>query len=101
MNLRNWSKYHTLGLLIGLIGPLLYLPGTVFVLSKLQNMPFIVFWNKFLEFKAIQGKFISLSIIPNLGWFYLFLNKERYPIAMGIIIGSALYIPFILYVNFS
>lgn len=100
MNLRKWSRFHTLGLIVGFVGPLLYIPVTIFVMSQLQNSYFQIYWNIFWEQTATQGKFVSLSIIPNLIWFYVFLNKEKYNFAMGIILGSALYLPYILYINF-
>lgn len=100
MNLRNWSRYHTIGLLIGFLGPMIYIPATIFIMSKVHNTYFDVYWHMFTSLKSTQGKFISLSIIPNLVWFYIFLNKEKYPVAMGIILGSFLYLPYIIYINF-
>ena len=43
---------------------------------------------------------LTISIISNLGWFYLFLNKEIYDIAMGIIIGSLMFAPYIIFIKF-
>ena len=101
MNLRNWSKQHTLGLIIGVLSPMIMIPLVILLMSMVQHYPFSAFWEKFTFLRAVQGKFISLSIIPNLIWFYWSLNKERYNQAMGIIIGSALYIPYILYLTFA
>jgi hypothetical protein len=100
MNLRNWTKNHTLGMIIGFIGPLIYIPIILFIIAKTQNFYFEQLWYKFTVNQTAQGKFISLAIIPNLIWFYLFLNKEKYNFAMGIILGSALYLPYILYITF-
>lgn len=99
MNLRNWSKQHTLGLIIGFFGPFIYIPLVILIIAQSQNYPFEKIWHTFQFLKATQGKIISLSILPNLLWFYLFLNKEKYNIAMGIILGSALYLPYILYIT--
>jgi hypothetical protein len=100
MSLRNWSKYHTYGLIIGFLGPLIYIPLTMLIIAQVQNFHFERLWDMFFISKSTQGKFISLSIIPNLAWFYIFLNKENFGFAMGIILGSVLYFPYIVYVNF-
>jgi hypothetical protein len=100
MNLRNWTKFHTIGMIIGFIGPIIYIPLTMLIISQVQNFQFNRLWDMFFISKSTQGKFISLSIIPNLLWFYIALNKEKYNFAMGVILGSALYIPYIVYVNF-
>ncbi len=90
---------HLTGAAIGIIFPLIMLPLTVFVLSSMQHYPFSFLWGKCMHDMMILSKTISLSIIPNLIWFYIFLNKERYEIAKGIIVGSAVHLPFIIYVN--
>ncbi len=99
MNLRNWSRGHTFGLLIGLISPLLVVPLIILLYALIKDFYFIQLWNKFVNNPLTAGKFISLAIILNLLWFYLFLNREKYPFAMGIILGTILYLPYILYVN--
>ena len=86
-------------MIIGFIFPILMIPITVWALSALQHYPFSVLWNRIFVDMAILSKTLSLSIIPNLLWFYIFLNKERYELAKGIIIGSAFHLPFIIYVN--
>jgi len=97
----SWNSRKTAGLIIGLIVPLIAIPLVILLLSWTQHFEFIRYWNKFIEDDTVKSKILSLSIIPNLGVFYLFLNRERYDIARGIIIGSACFLPYILYVNFS
>jgi hypothetical protein len=94
-----WNSRVSVGTIIGAISPILILPLTMVLIAWAQNFYFSVLWHKFFSDLAIMSKFLSLSIIPNLIWFYFFLNKERYDLARGIIIGSALHLPFILYVN--
>lgn len=94
-----WNIRLTTGTLIGGLSPLLVVPLTILIISYAQHFYFSVLWNKFLHDVVVQSKFISLSIIPNLVWFFFFLNRERYDLARGIIIGSALYLPFIVYIN--
>lgn len=94
-----WNIRHTAGLVIGALSPLLISPLTVWIISKLQKFPFALMWSRYLTDAPVQSKIISLSIISNLIWFYFFLNRERWDLARGVIIGSALYLPFIIYVN--
>jgi hypothetical protein len=94
-----WNSRVTVGMLIGLLSPIIIVPLTMGVIAWAQNFYFSSLWSKFFSDLTVMSKFISLSIIPNLIWFYIFLNKERYDLARGIIIGSALFLPFILYVN--
>jgi hypothetical protein len=48
----------------------------------------------------VKSKVISLAIIANLIWFYLLLNRSKYEMARGVIIGSICFLPYILYLNF-
>lgn len=95
----NWNSRTTVGMIIGLISPFLFVPLTILIISWAQHYSFSLFWDRFFMDLNVMSKFLSLSIIPNLIWFYVFLNKERYDLARGIIIGSALFLPFIIYVN--
>jgi len=95
----SWNSRKTAGLLIGILVPLLAIPLIILILSMSQHFPFMMYWHKFMESSVVRSKIISLCIIPNLGVFYFFLNRERYDIARGIIIGSACFLPYILYVN--
>lgn len=94
-----WNIRNTAGLIIGVTSPLLLSPIVVFLVSKLQRYPFTVLWNRFMDESNAQSKIISLAIIFNLIWFYIFLNRERWDLAKGVIIGSALFLPFIVYVT--
>lgn len=98
MNLK-WNAKNTVGLLIGIASPFVILPITMAIIAWTQNYYFSQLMYKFSINTVLQSKLISLSIIPNLLWFYLFLNKERYSIARGIIIGSALFLPYMAYIN--
>ncbi len=94
-----WNVRVTVGTVIGALSPLLLVPLTMLVIAWTKNFYFSILWSKFFSDPEVMSKFISLSIIPNLVWFYFFLNRERYDLARGIIVGSALHLPFILYVN--
>lgn len=100
MNLRNWTKAHTKGLIIGLLSPLIFIPIVMLLLAWMQNFHFSQLWHKFEYDQMIRSKIISIAIISNLLWFYLSINKDKYGLGMGIIIATICYLPYILYVNF-
>lgn len=100
MNLRNWTKNHTYGLIIGLISPLIFIPLVILLLSWIENFQFSQLMSKFMNASIVRSKIISIAIISNLIWFYLSLNREKWGLAMGIIVATVLFLPYILYVNF-
>lgn len=100
MNLRNWSSAHTKGLIIGIISPILFIPVVMLLLAWVQDFYFSQLWYKFSYDEMVRSKIISISIISNLLWFYITINKDKYGLAMGIILGTICYLPYILYVNF-
>ena len=100
MNLRNWTKDHTLGVVLGLVFPLLFIPLVVFVLGLVQGYDFSELWKRFVNLYQVRIQVLTISILANLGVFYFFLNRERYNLAMGIILGSILYAPYIIYLKF-
>lgn len=97
----NWNIRITAGLVIGVMTPLVFIPLVIWGIALLQHFHFVQLWHKFSVDTSVRSKFISLSCLPNLGWFYLFLNKERYDLARGVIFGCALFIPYIIYLVFS
>lgn len=101
MNLRKWSKQHTVGLLFGILLPLFAVPVVVGLLSLLQGFEFRQMWYMFTINHNIQSKIVSLSILANLGFFYWTINRENYERAMGIILGSILYLPVVLYLIYG
>ncbi len=100
MNLRNWTKNHTYGLIIGIISPLIFIPLVILMLSWIENFQFSQLLSKFMNASIVRSKIISIAIISNLIWFYLSLNREKWGLAMGIIVATMLFLPYILYVNF-
>jgi len=100
MNLRKWSLEHTKGALLGIVTPLFFIPLVLLILMWVQDYYFEQLWNKFVYVVTYRVRITTISIIANLGWFYFFLNRERYNVAMGVIIGSLIYAPYIIYVKF-
>lgn len=91
---------HTKGLLLGILVPILFIPIVLVALTWIQDYYFTQLWTKFRYNNPYQIKIITLSIISNLGLFYYFLNRERYNLAMGIILGSLVFAPYIVYIKF-
>jgi len=100
MKIRKWTRDHTKGLFIGIITPLVFIPVVIFVITWLQNYYFEQLWHKFTLNNQYHIKIITISIISNLIWFYFFLNKERFNIAMGVILATIAFAPYILYIKF-
>ena len=100
MNLRNWSWDHTKGLFIGLITPVLFIPIVLLIIVWMQDYYFAQLWHKFMLNTPYRIKILTIAILGNLIWFYFFLNREQYKIAMGIIMASVVYAPYIIYIKF-
>lgn len=100
MNIKNWTKQHTIGLIIGILSPIIFIPVVILLLSWIENFMFSQLWYKFMNDPMVRSKIVSIAIISNLIWFYMSLNRERWGMGRGIIIGTIAYLPYILYVNF-
>jgi hypothetical protein len=93
------TKEHVLCFLIGVLSPIVFLPIIVFILSQSRQTEFSYLWNQVNDSVEYLCRYLSLGLIPNLLWFYLFLNKEKYAYTRGIIFGMLIYAPFMVYVN--
>lgn len=77
------------GTLIGIIIPVIIL--LIFYAAKLeQYKTFENFYNLLITNNALTS-IVSLSVLPNLGAFYLFLNKNQYQPARGVIFATLLF----------
>jgi hypothetical protein len=97
MNLRNWNRNHTYGMLVGILLPIVFLPVIIAILSWAQGFYFQQLWYQFKNNNGVMSKMITLAILSNLGVFYYFLNKEKYHFAAGIIVGTLFYLPMVVY----
>ncbi|MBP5996087.1 MAG: hypothetical protein KA736_10345 [Crocinitomicaceae bacterium] len=93
------TKEHILGFLIGVLTPIVFLPLIVFILAQSRHSEFSYLWSQVNDSVEYLSRYLSLGLIPNLLWFYLFLNKEKYAYTRGIIFGMLIYAPFMVYVN--
>ena len=93
------TKEHVIGYFIGILTPFVFLPLIVFVLAQANHTTFSYLWNQLVHSTEFQSRYLSLGLIPNLAWFYLFLNREKYAFTRGIIFGMLTFAPFMIYVN--
>ncbi|MDO7613500.1 MAG: hypothetical protein MUQ75_04615, partial [Crocinitomicaceae bacterium] len=96
----NLNSQFFVGLFIGIISPLFFLPIMLYLISVYDGYSFSILWNQFLENNIDSSKYLSLALIGNLIWFYLFLNKEKYYHTRGIIMGMLFYAPYMVYIYY-
>ena len=100
MNLKNWTRQHTIGFLIGLATTIAAIPLVMWIYSMVYNYSFSHLWFRFGLLNEEKSKMISLASIANLLWFHTFLRKENWPRAMGVILATVLNLFAILYFKF-
>ena len=100
MNLKNWTWDHTKGLIIGLVTPMILMPLVIVLIAWMQDYYFAQLWRKFTFNADYQTKILTISCVVNLIAFYFFLNRERYNLARGIILGTLVFAPYVIYIKF-
>lgn len=89
-----------LGVIYGIIGP--FIGFWIYYLMQFSDRKSPgAFVELFLATSEIQSKILSLSLIFNLGMFFIFLKFDFRSTALGILYATFLYIPVILYLKFS
>ena len=86
-----------IGLIAGLIAPVIAL-----LLYYLINYRFMTIKNfiNYLELGDTYTPVISLSVLANLGVFYLFIWKEKYKGARGVLAATFIWAGLVLYLKF-
>lgn len=100
MNLRRWTKEHTIGVLLGLVTPILFVPIAMFIYGFFEDVTVSKLWEKFQYLRDEKSKFISLACLGNLLWFHLSIRVKKFNLAMGIILSTFVYLFFVLYLKF-
>jgi hypothetical protein len=86
------------GTLVGIIIPVITL--LIIYSVKIEQYKSIEnFYNLLLTNNALTS-ILSLSVLPNLGAFYLFLNKHLYLPARGVIFATLLFALLVFGINF-
>jgi len=78
-----------LGVISGLVLPLISIFIYWFCSFKFVN--FIPQFFKLLVLGRLLSSILSLCLIPNLGMFFIFINKEYYKTTRGIILSTVFY----------
>lgn len=73
------------GFILGIIAPLIMF--FIIYLTKYADLQFADYVQRIIA-KNIFTKLISLSALPNLALFFLFLNTNRYRVTQGIIAAT-------------
>lgn len=87
-----------LGIILGILAPVLSM--LVIYLLKFSEYNFQELID-FLLARRIFTKIISLCVIPNLALFFLFLNKNYYYSARGVLISTVLFALFVFITKFA
>ena len=96
----NLNPQFFIGLFIGVVSPLVFLPIMLYFMSVYDGYSFSTLWNQFMANNMNSSKYLSLALIGNLFWFYLFLNREKYYYTRGIIMGMLFYAPYMVYIYY-
>ena len=67
----NFNLQFLIGLLIGLLSPLFFLPIMLYFMGLADGYDFSVLWNQFISNNMNTSKYLSLALISNLICFYL------------------------------
>jgi len=100
MNLRKWTRGHTYGILIGVGTTIICVFIVIGILAWKDGFSYRTMFERFSFYNVIAAKVLSLASIGNLIWFHTFLRKEKWPLAMGVILATVLNLFAILYYRF-
>jgi len=93
-------KYNNikLGLILGIAGPILAMLGVYLVMFFGYGLSEVV---DTLVSKGVFTKLISLCVLPNLASFFLFLNKNYYNTARGILMSTFIFALFVFIITLA
>lgn len=90
------------GLILGLIGPFFGFLIYGLLWSLYFKKPFAYFVEDvFLGISEFQSSIVALSLLFNLVPFFIFLRKDRYKSARGVLLALFIYVPIVLYLRFA
>lgn len=100
MNLKNWNREHTIGLLLGLATIIVAIPVVILILSAVEDRSFSYKWGNFRLSPGEKSRVISLAAIVNLLWFHLSMKNKKWNKGMGVILATMLVLIVSLYLKF-
>jgi len=86
-----------LGLAIGIIAPIIVFFGYYFIGHPYMSLQGFI---NYLVLGKIYSALISLCVVANLGTFFLFIQKDKYFSARGIILATFIYAGLVFYLKF-
>jgi hypothetical protein len=90
-----------LGIAAGMVSPVLGFLLYGLFWAYYNHRSFSYFVNDiFINTPAFQSSIVSLSLLINLLPFFIFLRKERYQSARGVLAALFIYVPFVIYLRF-
>lgn len=91
MNLRNWSKEHTKGLVVGILTIIVAIFIVIWILALQNRISYSFSFQRFLFLHDYTSKVISLAAIANLPWFHFAsLRQGKWAFGQGIIMATVL-----------
>jgi len=85
MEKTKWNNF-ILGIVLGFLLPAISLVGYWMWSFRMMNFPTQFF--SFLLLGRVLSAVLSLCLLPSLGMFYIFVNKEFYKTTRGIILST-------------
>ncbi len=90
-----------LGITLGMLSPVLGFVLYGLFWGHYNNRTFSYFVNDiFFGTPVFQSSIVSLSLLINLLPFFLFIRKERYHSARGVLAALFIYVPLVIYLRF-
>tara|TARA_B110000046_G_scaffold25258_1_gene24666 strand:- start:1489 stop:1791 length:303 start_codon:yes stop_codon:yes gene_type:complete len=86
------------GLILGLVGP--WIGAFVFYLFMFNHKTIGGFIKMIVNNSSTHAPLLSVSLIFNLIFFYLFLRQGMYRAANGVIMAVFIYAPFVIYFKY-
>lgn len=91
MNLRNWSKEHTKGLILGLLTIGVGIFIIIWFFSLKNGLSYAENFHRFTFLHEFTAKVISLAALGNLPWFhFLSLKRGNWALGQGVIIATVI-----------
>lgn len=91
MNLRNWSKEHTKGLIVGILTIIVSIFIVIWILAWQNGISYSLSFQRFTFSHEYTAKVISLAAIGNLPWFhFVSLRQGKWAFGQGIIMATVL-----------
>lgn len=91
MNVRNWSKEHTKGLIVGLLTIIGCIFIVIWILSLQNGQSYSVNFHRFTFINEYTAKVISLAAIGNLPWFhFVSLRQGKWAFGQGLIMATVI-----------